>query len=219
MSSRPKSSEAEILEKSRIGLDNAEAQPEIEASMAELGYDAAKIAEGKGVLATTWKVYDANKTEDDETSAAYADFSTKKKQLGDTFKRHRKKAKVVFRKDPLTAEKLAITDALPRTYMKWMVTVKKFYSDAAVDPVIQDKLLRLKVTRKELNAAKAMIKGLETARSKYLKEKGESENATQLKDAAFAKLDDWMIDFYAVAAIGLEDKPQLLEALGKKVRS
>jgi hypothetical protein len=27
--------------------------------------------------------------------------------------------------------------------------------------------------------------------------------------------DDWMSEFYAVAKIGLEDNPQLLEALGK----
>ncbi|NLT49572.1 MAG: hypothetical protein GXX85_01480, partial [Ignavibacteria bacterium] len=48
---------------------------------------------------------------------------------------------------------------------------------------------------------------------------GESEDATKEKDAAFAKMDKWMSDFYAVARIALEDKPQLLEALGKIVKS
>ncbi|WP_339926235.1 hypothetical protein [uncultured Cyclobacterium sp.] len=36
--------------------------------------------------------------------------------------------------------------------------------------------------------------------------------------AAFAKIDDWMSEFYAVAKIGLDENPQLLEALGKMVR-
>jgi len=40
-----------------------------------------------------------------------------------------------------------------------------------------------------------------------------------VKDAAFAKIDDWMSEFYAEAKIGLEDNPQLLEALGKTVKS
>ena len=60
------------------------------------------------MLTKTRTAYDANKTEDDETSAAYADFQVKE-QLEDTFNTHRKKAKVVFRNDSLTADKLAIS--------------------------------------------------------------------------------------------------------------
>lgn len=70
-----------------------------------------------------------------------------------------------------------------------------------------------------MTAANTLISELETARAVYLKEKGESQDATKIKDAAFAKTDDWMSEFYAVAKIGLEDNPQLLEALGKTVRS
>lgn len=52
-----------------------------------------------------------------------------------------------------------------------------------------------------------------------LREKGESQDATKLKDTAFIELDDWMSEFYVVAKIALEDNPQLLESLGKFVRS
>jgi len=51
-------------------------------------------------------------------SVAYTDFSKKKEQLEETYSFHRKKAKVVFRNDPLTADQLAITGAVPRTYIK-----------------------------------------------------------------------------------------------------
>ncbi len=40
-----------------------------------------------------------------------------------------------------------------------------------------------------------------------------------IKDDAMAKLDDWMDDFYAVAKIALDEKPQYLGALGIRVRS
>ena len=62
-----------------------------------------------------------------------------------------------------------------------------------------------------------MITELESARAEYLKEVGESQDATKAKNAAFAKMDDWMSEFYAVARIGLEENPQLIEALGKIV--
>ena len=41
---------------------------------------------------------------------------------------------------------------------------------------------------------------------------------TKLYDA-FDAMDDWMSEFYAVARIALEEKPQLLEVLGKHVKS
>ncbi len=219
MASSKKLTQAETLELYRVALHNAENQPEIATIMAELGYDSATVKEGKDLLEETRKAYDFNKTEDDETSAAFADFTTKKEQLEETFTLHRKKAKVVFRNDPLTAEKLAITGTLSRTYIKWIEAAKKFYSEAATDTAIQGKLARLKITAKDLKAAHAHITDIETARAEYLREKGESQEATKAKDAAFVKMDDWMSEFYAVAKIGLEDRPQLLEALGKTVRS
>jgi hypothetical protein len=79
-------------------------------------------------------------------------------------------------------------------------------------------LARLAITADSLTATKTLITELEATIAKYLKEVGESQDATKAKDAAFAKMDDWMSEFYAVARIGLEDNPQLLEALGKKVK-
>jgi hypothetical protein len=218
MATRPKNSEADTLELYRVALENAETQSEIAAVMAELGYDSAKITEGKNLLAETRSSYDFNKTEDDETSAASAAFSDKKAELEKVFKLQRKKAKVIFRNDSLTADKLAISGEMPRTYIKWLEAAKKFYSVATTDTDIQTKLSRLAITADSLTAANTLITELEAARAEYLKEVGESQDATKAKDAAFAMMDDWMSEFYAVARIGLEDNPQLLEALGKVVR-
>nr|WP_321405427.1 hypothetical protein [uncultured Carboxylicivirga sp.] len=218
MATRPKNSEADTLELYRVALENAETQSEIATVMAELGYDSAKITEGKTLLTETRSAYDFNKTEDDETSAASASFSDKKAELEKVFKLQRKKAKVIFRNDSLTADKLAISGEMPRTYIKWLEAAKKFYSVATTDTAIQTKLARLAITADSLAAANTLITELEAARAEYLKEVGESQDATKAKDAAFAKMDDWMSEFYAVARIGLEDNPQLLEALGKVVR-
>nr|MCU4166704.1 hypothetical protein [Marinilabiliaceae bacterium A049] len=65
MATRPKNSEADTLELYRVALENAETQSEIATVMAELGYDSAKITEGKTLLTETRSAYDFNKTEDD----------------------------------------------------------------------------------------------------------------------------------------------------------
>lgn len=187
--------------------------------MTEFGYDTETIGQGKALLTETRQAYDANKTEDDETSEAYGTFSDLKAQLEETYSLHRKKAKVIFRNDSLTLDKLAVSGSLPKAYVKWLETAKKFYSVASTDTDLQNKLARLKITTDDLTAASTLISNLEAARADYLREKGESQDSTKIKDAAFVKIDDWMSEFYAVAKIALEDNPQLLESLGKLVRS
>lgn len=212
-------SEAETLEQYRVALENVEKQPEIATIMAEFGYDETLLTEGKTLLTKTRETYDYNKKEDDETSAAYKNFTELKENLAKTYGMHRKKAKVIFRKEPTTLSKLALTGSLPTAYIKWLETVKKFYTVASKNKDIQDKLIRLKITIEEINGTIQLISDLELARAEYLREKGESQDATKLKDSAFGEIDDWMSEFYAVAKIALEDNPQLLESLGKFVRS
>ena len=212
-------SEAETLEQYRVALENVTTQTEIATIMAEFGYDETIVTEGKNLLEKTREAFDFNKKEDDETSEAYNNFATQKENLAKTYSLHRKKAKVIFRKDPTTLSKLALTGSLPTAYIKWLEVVKKFYTVVTNDTDIQTKLLRLKITIEEINNTTQQITNLELARATYLQEKGESQDATKAKDKAFSEIDDWMSEFYAVAKIALEDNPQLLESIGKFVRS
>ena len=219
MATKRTKSEAGTLEQYRVALDNVEQQPQIAAVMAEYGYGPEEVANGKAILAAARQAYETNRVEDDETSEAYKLFETKKEELDTTYSNDRKKAKVVFRNEPLTLERLGISGSVPRAYVRWLETVKTFYSEALADETVQNKLARLKVTAEGLNGASTLIGEVESARTGYLREKGESQEATKTKDAAFSQLDDWMRDFYDVARIALDEKPQLLEALGLLVRS
>ena len=211
--------EAEALEQYRVSFENVEKQSEIATIMAEFGYDETLLTEGKTLLTKTRQAFDFNKKEDDETTEAYKNFTELKENLAKTYTLHRKKGKVIFRKEPTTLNKLALTGSLPTAYIKWLETVKKFYTVAAADSDIQSKLVRLKITTEEINGTIQLITNLELARAEYLREKGESQDSTKSKDKAFGEIDDWMSEFYAVAKIALEDNPQLLESLGIFVRS
>ena len=212
-------SEAEVLEQYRVSFENVEKQSEIATIMAEFGYDETLLTEGKTLLTKTRQAFDFNKKEDDQTTEAYKNFTELKENLAKTYTLHRKKGKVIFRKEPTTLNKLALTGSLPTAYIKWLETVKKFYTVAAADSDVQSKLVRLKITTEEINGTIQLITNLELARAEYLREKGESQDSTKSKDKAFGEIDDWMSEFYAVAKIALEDNPQLLESLGIFVRS
>ena len=219
MSQRQSRSESAILERYRVALENVTAQPEIATIMAEFGYDVALIEDGKQLFTQTRQAYDLNVKEDDETSQAYSNYTEKRKSLEDTYSLHRKKAKVIFRKDLEIMKRLVLDGSVPKSYVRWLEVAKKFYLEVLADTKLQTKLSRLKITVEDLNATNTLISELDTARAEYLREKGESQDSTKQKDATFGNLDDWMSEFYAVARIALEDYIQLLEALGVIVRN
>ncbi|MHA7110112.1 hypothetical protein ACRTDU_08310 [Sunxiuqinia elliptica] len=219
MSTKRTNSEAAVLEQYRVSIENAKKQPTISSIMTEYGYTPEVIVTGENLYSKTFEIYNRNKTEDDETSAAYATFSNQKDALKELYKTHRKKAKVVFKNEPVILDLLLLQGTQPGAYVKWMEMIKKFYDELTKSEELKNRLSRLKVPEEELNQASELISSTESARAEYLREVGESEDATQQKDAAFAKLDEWMSEFYAVAKIALEDHPQLLESLGKSIKS
>jgi hypothetical protein len=219
MANRKFLTEAETLELYRVSLDNVERQPEIAAAMADRGYEADTINQGKSLLANAMQLFETNRIEDDETSAAYAAYSVAKENLENTYGVHRKLAKVVFKNDGLVMDRLSILGGIPKANTAWLGKVKTFYSELNKDPSLQTKLERLKVSVEEIQEALNQIDVLEAARSEYLREKGESQKTTQSKDNALEEIDDYMSDFYAVAKVALASEPQLLESMGKLVKS
>lgn len=209
---------AQTLEQYRVAFENSASQPQISTTLAEYGYDSETMQVGKALYDVTRQAFDSNKKETDEAIVAFAAFDKKRIQLDELYTAHRKKAKVVFRDDDTTAAKLEVSGIMPKAYIKWIETIRNFYTITIADVEIQTKLARLKVSVADLTAAQSLIPEMESLRAVYLMEKGESQDSTAIKDNAFAKLDDWMREFYAVAKIAMEDSPQLLEALGLTVK-
>ncbi|WP_439130293.1 hypothetical protein [Polaribacter sp.] len=81
------------------------------------------------------------------------------------------------------------------------------------------KLASLLITAAHVTAQLEAIQTLEDLRAAYIQTKGNAQNATKTKNNAFKQLEKWMSNFYAVAKIALEGEPQLLESLGKLVKS
>ena len=207
------------LEQYRVALENVEQQPQISQVMQEFGYEPTVLTEGKELLSTSINAYQNNQVEDDETTEAFANFASKREALLEQYKLDRKKARVVFRNNAVIQDKLVITGRIPSNFLKRLDIIKKFYAVALADEEIQNKLARLRVTADELNQTQQLINEVETARSAYIREKGESQTATQTKDQAFDEIADWMSEFFAVAKIAFEDTPQYLESLGKIIKN
>ncbi len=198
---------------------NVETQPTIQTELVEYGYDAEKIAEGKALLQKVQKAYNDNKREDAETISARANFDQKAEELFRIYSKHRKLAKVAFRQDPSVIKQLGITNKKSRAFAVRIEEAENFYNILKANPTFVTALTDFKITDEVIEQMQTLINEVKQARADYLREKGESQDATKIKDKAFKEMDVWLSDFFTVAHIALEDSPKLLEALTKVVYS
>ncbi len=215
MTTSNKRSNAATLEKYRIALAKAESNPGIVKALAKLGYVSETLEEGKALLKTTRKLYDANILLKDEFSNAYNEWLSEKENLDRIFRTHRNKARLIFRNEPIVADILAISGKYPRVYVTWLETVRKFYREATGDKEIQHRLQRINLSIKEIEEGQEIFMKVLDLRAKYFLLKGDSKNSIMIKNDAFMKINDWMREFYGVAKLALAKDPELLEALGR----
>jgi len=205
--------ETEMLEQFRISFDNAKKQTEIASIMEEFGFGPDVIAEGEALLTQARTAYDFNKQEGDETSKAYKDYAKVKEQLEKIYILDRKKAKVIFHNDPYAYNELGLNGQVPAVHINLIELIRKFYTGLSKNQEQQAKVAKLKITPEGIAKALELLETVNTLRSEFMKELGESQLSRKTKDEALAAIELWMRDFYAVAKIALDDKVELMKAL------
>lgn len=211
--------EIQYLENYRLVFNNFNEVPDLKTEMEEFGYNDAKMQEGKALYDQVLALYNQNKQETAEEKEAYSKFSQAFDALSTSYSKHRKLAKVALMNRPDLWKSLAISGSASTSYLKWAEDAATLYTQAKTHPEAQPLLEKFKLTATVADEQLAKLEELRTLRDAYNKEKGESQDATKAKDAAFAKMAEWMREFYAVAKIALDDRPQLLESVGKWMRS
>ncbi len=100
------------------------------------------------------------------------------------------------------------------TLSGWLEQATLFYENALASAEVKTALAELGITPAKLEAGQALVQAMAKTNAVQEKEKGEAQQATLARDEALEALADWFGDFKEVAAIALEDQPQLLESLG-----
>ncbi|WP_439130292.1 hypothetical protein [Polaribacter sp.] len=96
--------------------------------MEALGYNTAKVDEGKALLNNARNLYNQNQEIEDTKIKAYQAFEDQRKNIDATYSTDRKKAKIIFKSDPVVFKELGLKGSLPRTYVKWLETINSFYN-------------------------------------------------------------------------------------------
>lgn len=196
-----------------------ETRKDIADLLAEYGYDEAKISEGKTLYHQATASQESNRKETNEEIEAHQVFDNLFKALVETYKAHRKRAKVVFKDQPATLKILALTGTMPLRILSVLQEIEILYTELDKDESLKNALKIMKITPEDITAQLSKLAEVRTAYAKYTAEKGESQQATKDKNQAFGAFEKWVRNFHNLAKIALEDQPQLLESLGKFIRS
>lgn len=209
----------EIFSNYQLIFENIGKNETLKNELAEYGYDDAEIAKGKALYDQAQQKLDTNRTETNEERTAYEAFSTKFAELKKTYTTDRKKAKIIFKDQPTSLYILGVHGTMSLRITEILNSIDVFYKELNAREDLRQPLARLKITQEHITAQLGILEEVKYAYSNYNKEKGESQQATKDKEVAFGELEKWIKEFYAIAKIALEDKPQLLEIIGKFVRS
>lgn len=213
-----RTTEAGILEKYRIALDNATIQKIISSSLKEHGYDEKKILEGKLLFTETNRIWEECRGAKYERNSKHKLFMKNRDELYKNFVLHRKKVKILFRNEVRLISSLGVDHSIPRSYINMMYEADKFYKRILNSTEILKVLEKLNFKKEHVKAALELHRKVQDSRAEYIQAFGEAQNSTDQKNQALSKMKLWMSDFYIIARIGLEDNPQLLESLGIRVK-
>lgn len=212
-------SNEQMLQNYGAMFQNLAKEIELKTELEEYGYDEAKIQEGKTLYDKARQTFDANVKETREETTASLNFKEKYQNFHQTFTIHRKKARIVFDDDTEASAQLKLKNYPSKAFVKFLEETRAFYQLLDTNEPLRNTLKSLKVTEQDIKNQLQLLGEVEKAYADYMKEKGESQQATKDKDNAFDKLHKWVTKFHKVASIALEEKPQLLESIGKFVRS
>lgn len=205
------------MENYRVILKQAVSSPEISEAMEKIGFNAASMKEGSSLIERARKLYDSNLRKKNELLFAHANFIKRKKEVESTFRNHRNKAMLLFRKGSLEADKLAISGQYPGIYSQWVETVRRFYFIAVEDKEIQSGLLRLRLSQDEIKESLTGLEEVENLQTEYIRHKGDSRLLTKEKNEAFMELKEWMRIFFGAARLALREEPELFGSLERHV--
>jgi hypothetical protein len=195
-------------------ISNAISQPVLKPYFDEYGYTAEKLQEGNELYQKAEEAHKIQKKEYGDQYEATSDLDIAKANADKVYKRHLKIARIALGNEPGPVNALQLAGIRLRTLSGWLSQAKAFYANGIKDPAVLEALGKYNITKEKLEAGQALILECEDKYNKQLKEKGEAQTATKVRDNAVDELDKWMSEFTGIARIALEENPQYLEMLG-----
>jgi sulfur relay (sulfurtransferase) DsrF/TusC family protein len=165
------------------------------------------------------QVVEAQKKEYQEEREAFDAFFATKDQVEKTFFNTRDIVRELSKNDHDLQNRLKFSPMGRLSHGDWIQTGVELYESILRETAFLERLARFNLTVDRLHREKQELVTLRDLRNRTLVEEGEAQEATRLRNQKLEELDDYCSLLKTIAAIALQDRPQLMETLGVMVRS
>jgi hypothetical protein len=207
---------AERLEEAHRIIGVLETHAEIQAGLAPFEYDAAKFTEGRTLVDAALQEFDdqiqaygSKKQASARKTRAFQDATEEWQRLAGI-------AEIVYRDEPETLDALG-TRNFPRRQAQQLGRFRQF-STAARAPEHAARLAPKGVDEDALTAFDALVTAADTADHTAGNTRAAAQTSTEGRDDEADDIDAYIRDVQDFGRIAFEDRPQLLEYLGIRVR-
>lgn len=210
-------SNAELIHKSRLLIDNSLNDEEIKKLVLKFNYDEKRLTEGKNLLTDVENLCSNHNIESGLKIKSTKDFN-------DLFE----ECKSVVH-DTIIVAKISLSDNIEvkniiesfkkknRAYHEWVDRAKKLYDHLMANTASMEKLSKNGYSKEKLTSESELIKELIDKKNLQIQKSGNIQSLTVEKNSKLKELKKWNKDYTAIVKIALKDMPQKLEKLGIKV--
>jgi hypothetical protein len=207
------------LMEAQIAIDNSVNNPAILNAVAAFGYDEARLQAGRALYDEVMGLAAAQEREYGEQYEATAVVNAAWETADLAYKKALKISRVVFKGNQKARNALGLSGSRKKTLSGWISQATNFYTNLLNTPDLIAAMTPYSYDQAKLEAEAALVQAVAAANAAQDRERGEAQEATQMRDAKMDELDQWTADYKAIAQVALSDSPQQLEQLGWVVPS
>ncbi len=210
---RDKSLESKLLF-AQNAISNALNNEPITTAMNVYGYGETRLNEGMALYTSASGLHKKQKKEYGEQYAATDALYMARAEANADYIVHLNIARIALKDNRSADESLQLNGKRKESLSGWLEQCKAFYNNMLTTPDYLTAMAAFNITTDKLESSKTKMLDVETKYNQQLKETGEAQNATKIRDTAFDKMQEWIADFISIARIALAGTPQYLEMLG-----
>lgn len=210
---------AVMLAEMSNAMNGAVNSEEIMSCLENYGYSIERInSEGIQPLADVNRLFAMQQKEYGEQYDANAAAMQLVDVVRTEYMEHLRIGRIALKGFPGALHSVSASGSRSRSITGFLKEARGFYINMLDQPRLQEAMARFNVSAEKLEAGLRRVEEVEKAYQAFLKEKGEAQDATIVRDTAFDQLYGWYSDFRAIARIALAGRPQLLEQMGFVVK-
>lgn len=203
----------------RQSITNVLGTPDLKTRLEFRGYPEAALVAAQKMGEQAADLFANQVKEYGEQYAATEIYSKAGETLRTEIRDFRTIARVVFKADRDAQKALLLDEELVRNFDGFRTQVDTILKNTLGSKTIPTKTVKFGYTEGHFEEMLAALNGLPEMKRVRDDEQREAQEATRARDQVIAKMDDWYVDFMAIAPVAVKDRPELMELLNVTVPS